>query len=122
MTHKDHSGNLPLHTAAAKPISRRCIANHVQIVKSLILFYPKACKSTNNQGKYPLNLAIESGKNWKSGVRNILNAFPEAIDSLDLDARLYPFLFARASTGTGADVSNLFKLITMFPNVVPSSK
>lgn len=117
---KRNSGNLPLHTAAAKPISRQYIMNLVQIIKLLIHSYPEAYKTNNIQGKYPLNLAIKSGKKWKNAVKVILNAFTEAIDSLNLDSRFYTFLFTRASTGAGAGVSYMYKLVTVFHNIQPS--
>jgi ankyrin repeat protein len=113
---KDDNGNLPLHTVASKFISRRCTKNHAQITRLLLRSHPDACREKNNDGKYPLVLAIESGKRWSSGLQDMLNAFPEAIDALDLDDRLYPFILSRAS----ADVSKLHKLITLFPSIILS--
>ena len=111
---KDLNGNLPLHTVASKSISRRCRSNHSQISRIILHGSPDACKEKNDDGKYPLNLAVESTKRWTSGVQEIFDVFPEAIDSLDLDIRFYPYIFSRAS----ADISKLHKLITHFPNVL----
>lgn len=117
LTVKDANGNLPLHTVSSKFISRKCIANHSQITKIILCGYPDACREKNNDGKYPLTLAIETCKSWDSGLERLFKTFPEALDSLDLDIRLYPFVLSRAAS---ADISAMHKLITLFPSMVPS--
>jgi len=116
VTAKDENGNLPLHTASLKAISRRCTTNHVQIIRVLLDRHPGSGQVKNNNGKYPLNLAIESGKRWVGGLQDIFDAFPEAIDSLNLDTRLYAFVLAKSRK----DVSKMFKMVTLFPNLMPS--
>ena len=111
---KGRNGNLPLHTVASKFISRRCTGNHSTITKLILRRHPGACKEKNNDGKYPLILAIESGKSWKSGLQDMFNAFPGAIHALDLDVSLYPYILSRAAN----DVSRLHALMTLFPNVI----
>ena len=115
---RDGIRNLPLHSAAHKPISMRRTENYVEVVRLLIDAFPEACKKQNQDGDYPLTLAIRSGKKWKGGLKEIFNEFPEALDSLGLDARLLPFVFAKV--GLGKNVSEIFRIVTAFPNLIPN--
>eukprot|EP00554_Chaetoceros_debilis_P014029 CAMPEP_0194126330 /NCGR_PEP_ID=MMETSP0150-20130528/59933_1 /TAXON_ID=122233 /ORGANISM="Chaetoceros debilis, Strain MM31A-1" /LENGTH=274 /DNA_ID=CAMNT_0038820185 /DNA_START=598 /DNA_END=1422 /DNA_ORIENTATION=- len=113
--YKNSNGNLPLHAVALKPVSRRNSSNHVQIVRHLLDLHPGACQIRNGDGKYPLQLATESGKTFRNGLREILNAFPEAVASLDLSDSVLPFVFVRAAAG---DLEKMHRFLSIFPNVV----
>jgi len=115
---EDELGNLLLHSAALKPISRKRTGNYIAVISLLIEAFPEACKKRNHNGDYPLILAIRSGKRWKSGLKEIFNEFPEALDYLDLDTRLLPFIFAKV--GLGGNVSEVFNIVTAFPNLIPN--
>jgi ankyrin repeat protein len=112
---RDEISNLPLHIAAYNPISRRRTENYVEVVRLLINSFPEACKKQNENGDYPLTLAIRSGKKWNSGLKEIFNEFPGALDSLGLDARLLPFVFVKVKS-----VSKIFRIVTAFPNLIPN--
>ena len=115
---EDELGNLLLHSAALKPISRKRTANYFAVISLLIEAFPEACKKRNHGGDYPLILAIRSGKRWKSGLKEIFNAFPEALGYLDLDTRLLPYIFAKVAFGR--NVSEVFNIVTAFPNLIPN--
>ncbi|GFH46166.1 hypothetical protein CTEN210_02640 [Chaetoceros tenuissimus] len=110
---QDKHGNLPLHFAIGKPVSRRCEANYSKIIDLLVDTYPDACRIKNYADKYPLHLAIEREKKWNLGIKKVLEVFPTAIHSLDLDVRLFPFLLAKL------DKHNMFKILSTSNSLMP---
>lgn len=53
-----------------------------------------AASVTNAKGKLPLHLAIERGLMWDTGIQEIINAAPKALETRDMQSLLYPFQMA----------------------------
>jgi len=95
LTKVDAHGNLPLHYAAmVKPPTSSettIISGHFPafytkyVVDELLYKFPEAASMTNAAGKYPLELAISTGKQWiGGGIKSLYDAYPQALEHIDL--------------------------------------
>ena len=94
------NGNFILHTIASTPPVDEAAAERVEPhpisegakavcqLGEIAEIYPEAARKTNNDGKLPLRLAIESGRRWTSGLRALVKANPTALlyESIPLGA------------------------------------
>jgi len=114
----DHN-RLPLHKAAAwtpkrsyvarrsqcrlRKISfRRSSANDV-VLEELIRACPQAAEVRDGDGRLPLYLAIETGK--EHGIPLIFFSYPNALMARDSTSRLFPFMYAACRKEGKADKS-----------------
>ncbi len=134
----DVHGNLPIHVAASKRISRsqKASSNHILIIRHLLEVHPDACRICNNDNKFPLQVAAECGKTFQNGFREIFVAYPEAMMSLleTMPDSLLPHALAKlglASTGglsskgkdrgRGKGSGDLGSLYTILQNAIPTN-
>jgi len=92
LTKPDADGNLPLHYAAkSKPSDR---ANETAfpslytkyVVDELLYKFPEAASMVDANGKYPLYLAVQAGKQWiGGGIKSLYDAYPGAIEQINLE-------------------------------------
>ena len=92
LTQVDHKGNSPLHYAAAsKPPDRSDAASFPAfytkyVVDELLYKFPEGAQIKDASGKYPLTLAINSGKQWiGGGTKSLYDAFPAALEQTNLE-------------------------------------
>jgi ankyrin repeat protein len=83
--------NIPLHLAAGNMDARG------DFIHALVKLYPSGCAITNDEGKLPLHLACEVGKNWDEGVQYIYNAYNEALFTRAGKSGKLPIHFAAES-------------------------
>lgn len=93
LTKVDVAGNLPLHYAAkSKPHARdkreTFPAFHTKyVVDELLYKFPEGASVPDSEGKYPLTLAVDTGKQWVGGgVKSMYDAYPEALQQIDMDS------------------------------------
>lgn len=108
---------LPLHKAAAwtqkrsfvarrsqrrlrKVPFRRSSANDV-VLEELIRACPQAAEVRDGDGRLPLYLAIETGK--EHGIPLIFFSYPNALMTRDSTSRLFPFMYAACRKECAAD-------------------
>jgi ankyrin repeat protein len=95
LTKVDADGNLPLHYAAmVKPPTSSdttVTSGHFPafytkyVVDELLYKFPEAASMTNREGKFPLELAISTGKQWiGGGIKSLYDAYPQALEHIDL--------------------------------------
>eukprot|EP00535_Pseudo-nitzschia_heimii_P000915 CAMPEP_0197185498 /NCGR_PEP_ID=MMETSP1423-20130617/12058_1 /TAXON_ID=476441 /ORGANISM="Pseudo-nitzschia heimii, Strain UNC1101" /LENGTH=867 /DNA_ID=CAMNT_0042636579 /DNA_START=70 /DNA_END=2673 /DNA_ORIENTATION=- len=100
LTKVDAQGNLPLHYAAMvkppKPTTSgdRSDTMHFPsfyskyVVDELLYKFPEAAGMKNSKGKFPLTLAVTSGKQWiGGGIKSLYDAFPKALGQIDLQQK-----------------------------------
>ena len=88
-------GSLPLHLAAECPISIQDKEyKDSYYICSLLSFFPDASRISDDLGRLPLHIAIESGKSWDGVIRKLLEAFPSALIRRDGKHYLFPCLLA----------------------------
>jgi len=101
-------GNLPLHEVCSWPCAQEDVASTDPVIPSrkgmaiaaLLGEYPQAAKMVNAKGQTPLELAVESGTTWDSGVRKLVRAHPAAVSKRSTQyANFYPFLCAAVAAG-----------------------
>lgn len=104
---RDSKGRTPLHIAVTD-----CQG---EVIFLLADFYPPAARMTDKEGRLPIDLAAEYGKD--SHVVNILiKAEPRAVDTRDLRDKRYPFLSAALSERS--TVSTTYELLRAKPHVI----
>ena len=65
------------------------------VIKALLDSYPHAAACADGNGRLPLNLALVSGRTWRSGIADILEACPDALfGARDIATHLAPFMLA----------------------------
>ena len=65
------------------------------VIKALLESYPHAAACADGNGRLPLNLALVTGRTWRSGIADILEACPDALfGTRDTATRLAPFMLA----------------------------
>jgi len=117
---KDEDGNLPIHIAASYPLHKilyistnlggKTISEKVNqpVIEMLTQYHPNSTKIRNVQKRLPLNLAIESQKCWKNGIKSLLRVNPSSLDICDSKTQLCPFMLAAASETVQAVQSEQF--------------
>jgi len=113
LTKVDAVGNLPLHYAAMvkppKPTATKTLRTDTThfpsfyskyVVDELLYKFPEAAGMTNAEGKFPLTLAVSSGKLWiGGGIKSLYDAFPKALGQIDLQQKQHKTLRSALSMG-----------------------
>ncbi len=99
-------GRLPLHVAAkASPDAAESCYHYKFVIDELLYSYPDGAASKDAHGKLPLQLAIESGKNWVGGgVKSLHDVYPDAISKVKMDD--YPSIKRALSFSTNFEEKN----------------
>lgn len=76
------------------------------VIDLLVHLDPRAASVPDLDGRLPLHLAVEAGKAWDDGLRSLIWAAPRALETRDVETRLYPFMIAatvkdRDAAGSG---------------------
>jgi hypothetical protein len=125
---EDEDGNLPIHVAAAgdfpsihmtwptNAFSEEDFPEFVAIsgtpeltIAILLEANPASARCRNRQGKLPLQLAIESGRDWQDGIGALADAFLAAIGDKDKETGFDLFMLAAAQDRSLTVIYNLFR-------------
>jgi hypothetical protein len=107
---RDENGHLPLHIVS----SRSDAANAIDILQAC----PQASKVRDDEGRLPIELAVQSGWSWSDGVGQLLLANPVSLEALNVDERLYPRIWSRLSRKPHGSTSALFESLRARPSIV----
>jgi hypothetical protein len=117
----DEDGNLPIHVAASGdfpsihmtrpfPVDFEAFSGTPEsTITILIEADPTSACCRNRQGKFPLQLAIESGRDWGDGIGALADAFLAAIRDKDKESGLDLFMLAAAEDCSLTVIYNLFR-------------
>ena len=83
----NHRRWLPLHCAVSSPYSS------LHLIQKILEIYPQAVKEVDGYTRTALHLAVESGKDWDSGVNFVFEKYPDAILKFDSEMKT-PFFSA----------------------------
>ncbi|CAB9496930.1 expressed unknown protein [Seminavis robusta] len=87
--------SLPIHLAAANPKATR------SAIKKMVELNPRGVSQADGQGKLPLHMACELGKDWEdAGLDLIHNAFERAVTMPEENARHWTALHMAAASAT----------------------
>mmetsp|Transcript_3882 Transcript_3882/g.8177 ORF Transcript_3882/g.8177 Transcript_3882/m.8177 type:complete len:588 (+) Transcript_3882:164-1927(+) len=102
---KNDEGNLPLHVAASSPIyiKQESEPSNEPMISKFLKLYPEGARKLNRAGRFPLTLALESGKTLSNGVKLIIDAAPKAVITRDIKTHMYPFMLAAARDDQSTD-------------------
>jgi ankyrin repeat protein len=89
------TGQLPLVLVAG--MSHYSTSRSKTLIELLLQGYPRAAQSRDRQGRFPLSLAVASGKRWDAGVELLLQAAPETLLWRDGHTGLVPALSAASA-------------------------
>lgn len=104
----DQCNRLPIHMAAASTRSQE------SLISKLVHLNPRGVTLVDRQGKLPLHLACEIGKNWDAGVRAIHSAFPDAVNQGENNPRGWLALHM-AANAPSFNVELIEKLVELNP-------
>ena len=110
---RDHLGKTPLHVAAER--NPNC-PHSLDIIRRLVETYPEAAQVRDNVGRLSLERAIESGRTWKNGVREIVDAYPPSVSCVNVDIRFIPVLFA--NMGEDNVPNTVFDILRATPDLM----
>jgi hypothetical protein len=123
VTEEDEDGNLPIHIAALgkfPSIHMTSTEEYSEVydaytgtpehtIAILLEANPASARRRNRQGKFPLQLAIESGRGWQDGIGALADAFLAAVGDKDKETGLDLFLLAAAEDCSLTIIYNLFR-------------
>ena len=89
------SGRLPLAIAAA--CRQQSSQRSYELLELLIRYFPQAAQVSDLTGRYPLTLAIDSGKSWNNGVVLLFQAAPDLVHGRDRVTGLPPVLLSASA-------------------------
>ena len=110
-----------------------------KVIKLLLRKYPLSARIPDGKtGRLPLILAIESkNRTWKDGIKTLFLSHPAALESKDINQKLYPTIFSFVGNNDDTDEFNthletgkqkrsnratatnvLYQLIRAKPNIV----
>lgn len=69
---------------------------------------------TDPSGRLPLHIALNSGKRWHQGIRDLVEYYPESVKVADQSSKLFPYQLA----ATKADLSTCYELLRCHPDLV----
>lgn len=105
----DENGQLPLHTAA--------MDGTPSLLLDILAANPSAASERNREGCLPLQFAVRHrNRRWSDGAGQLVEAYPAALDEINIDDRLYPKVWSRLSS---SDV--LFRAIRTRPQLFLSA-
>lgn len=105
----NENGQLPLHIAA----SRSDAAN----VKAILGACPEASTVRDHEGRLPVELAVASGLSWKDGIGQLLASNPTSLESLNVDERLYSWIWSNLAREPHGSTSALFESVRARPSI-----
>ena len=93
LTRLDSKGNLPLHyAAAANPSYLTCNESSYlsfypkYVIDELLYKFPEAASMQDAKGRFPLTIAVRSGKQWiGGGIKSLYDAYPDALKQIDIE-------------------------------------
>lgn len=76
-----------------------------KVIKVLLRHYPSSAQVPHGRtGRLPFILAVDAGRRgWGDGLRTLLNAYPPALESREMNVRLFPCILALVGNGAAAD-------------------
>jgi ankyrin repeat protein len=86
------------------------------VIEILVTVAPEAAKRRDTDGRLPLQLAIANGKKWTTGVKALLEAYPEAMVFHDPLTNLLPFMLAATVKKGGC--TTIFQLLRSNPSLL----
>jgi hypothetical protein len=112
---KNTQGNLPLHYAAEQLPGM----DSVDFLPLILSGYLEGASVRNQQGKLPLDLAVDAGRRWNTGIRLLLNAHPLALQTQAIQYILFPMILGELLQED--DKSIAFGLLRCNADVFPAA-
>lgn len=89
------------------------------VIEILVNAAPETARFRDADGRLPLQLAISRGKKWTTGVRALLEAYPDAMVLHDPVTNLLPFMLAGTVKKGGC--TTIFQLLKTNPSLSQSA-
>jgi ankyrin repeat protein len=105
----DDNGSVPLHVACSRPDAAH--------VKDILRACPTASKIRNQEGRLPIELAVECGLSWTDGVGELLLSNPISLEALNVDERMYPWIWSNVSRKPYGNTSALYESLRARPSI-----
>ncbi|KAL7543154.1 hypothetical protein ACHAXR_013253 [Thalassiosira sp. AJA248-18] len=103
---------------ASRPMKKECKYKEPSVIDILLSGDPSAASERDRHGQLPLHVAIMRGKTLDQGVQALVEAYPDALEAMDNQTNLFPFMLA-ASVGRGrGDCTTIYALLRAAPELV----
>jgi ankyrin repeat protein len=100
---------LALHMAAANECAQG------SLISKLVALHPRGASIQDRQGKLPLHLACEIGKEWnEGGLEDLYEAFPEALQQVEDNERHW-YALHMAVNNVRSSPALIRKLVELYP-------
>jgi hypothetical protein len=111
-------GDLPLHIAAAH--WRPDAEDYEDFLPRILNVYPEGARVLNQQDKLHLELAVDAGRSWNTGIRLLLNANPLALRKRSIPYSLFPIILGELLQTDDASIA--FLLLRCNPDMIPTGR
>ena len=126
---RDTYGRTPLHVAAAASEEGSAEPMSPEAIQALLKSNPKAPRTTDNEGRLPIDIAAESPNIHIQSLAVLMRGEPRAIDTRDLRDGHYPFISAALSSSPSSSssakpqtnsgsINNVYFLLRAKPHVL----
>lgn len=109
---KDQKGNLLLHLALTSKYQDQL---NYDLIDFICRYNPESAMEPNDNGDYPLELAIQNGWEWDV-VKSLHMAAPDVISRPSRKNGLYPFMFSLCCSNSSLD--NGYSLLRLDPSII----
>lgn len=115
----NEKGELPIHVVVSKPI----VAKYRDVLQKIIFSFPQAASIPDKNGRYPLNIALDSGNTWDRGVERLFLEYPDVTLYRDRSTGLYPFMLAATMSGDNelGILNTVYNLLRVQPSIIRES-
>lgn len=103
----DSNGNLPIHLCAGMVPEDEELDDLLELARRA----PKSLMARNSSNQTPLQVAESSERTWMTGIRDLIAAKPDSLESLQLDLALYPLVLSKL------EAPILFEVLLVKPTV-----
>ena len=110
---QDALGNTMLHSVVEK-CGLLPVRAQADLIQSMLKVNSDVASIENHQGEIPLQVAIERGCRWDSGLASVLAAHPAALATPNPKSGLVPFQTAAAYS----DLDTLYRLLIAQPDAL----
>ena len=105
----DQHGRTPLHVAVESDI------DSFEDLEPILELNPLAASIRDKNKRLPLHIALEKKNfSWFLGIKQIIDSNPEAVENVDVNNGLFPFMMAAATPCN--EIDSVYNLLRLSPD------
>ncbi len=100
------------------PILHQVIRFTPGLIDDFVYRYPDAVYLKDRKGRHLLHVAAKSGLKLSPSLLLMIHSNKECIEKIDPVTNLYPFMLAATSPGRKKDLTTIYKLLSLRPEII----